>query len=140
MHQNEINKKVKIFNHYIRLYNPYLKPAATFPVNCSIDLTTFPIIKGNIPFSIFSHNELIGACKNGSNLEAHVIDTYKDWKFVRDRIDSDKIIPEPNLDNNSLLVYLFGQRQFSGNKFGINKIEGVPAAQSMLISILLTDL
>jgi len=98
-------------------------------------------MKGNIPFSIFSHSERIGACKNGSNPEAHVIDTYKDWKFIRDKINSDKIIPEPNLDDNSLLVYLFGQRQASGNKFAINKIEGIPASQSILVNIdLLTDL
>jgi hypothetical protein len=106
-------------------------------VNRSTDLSTFPITKGNIPFSIFSHSEQSEAC--GGYAEGYVIDTYKDWKFIKDKINSDKITHEPNLENSSLLVYLFGQRRFSGNKFAINKIEGVPANQSIFVSINFAD-
>jgi hypothetical protein len=50
-----------------------------------------------------------------------------------------KITHDPNLDNSSLLVYLFGQRRFSGNKFATNKIEGIPETQSILVNIEFAD-
>lgn len=49
-------------------------------VNRSIDLITFPVTKGNISFSIFSHGEQSEAC--AANAEGYLIDTYKDWKFI----------------------------------------------------------
>jgi hypothetical protein len=102
-------------------------------VNRSIDLSAFPIIKGNIPFSILSHGERSEGC--GSKPEAYAIDTYKDWKSIRDKLNSDKIIDEPNLDNSTVLVYLFGQLLASGNQFAINKIEGIPARKSIFVNI-----
>jgi len=57
-------------------------------VNRSIDLTTFPITKDNIPFSIFSHSEQSEAC--GGNADGYVIDSYKDWRFIKYKINSDK--------------------------------------------------
>jgi hypothetical protein len=90
-----------------------------------------------IHFSIFSHSEQSEAC--GANAEGYVIDTHEDWVFIKDKIKSDKITHEPNLENSRLLVYLFGQRRFSGNKFAINKIEGIPATQSIFVSIDFAD-
>jgi hypothetical protein len=102
-------------------------------VDRSTDLRTFPIIKGNISFSIFSHSERSESC--GANPEAYVIDSYNDWEFIKDKINSEKIINEPNLENSSLLVYLFGQLRTSGNKFAINKIEGIPDIRSIFVNI-----
>ena len=104
----------------------------------SRDLDNFPIIEGSIPFSIFKSSEQSGAC--GTKPEAYVIDTDKDWKYVVDKINSGNFVtithfPNPDLEKDSLLVYLFGEFTMSGNMYAIDKIEGIPSLQSIFINI-----
>jgi hypothetical protein len=111
-------------------------------VNRSTDTASFPAVEGNIQFIIIEKAERSAVC--GNHPEAYVIDTKTDWdNSVARKIRSDchgntSGDPQPviDFDNNTALVYFWGQKPASANLFSIIKVEADPI--NSLVRVVLT--
>jgi hypothetical protein len=97
-------------------------------------------IEGNIQFTIIESRELSSVC--GRNPEAYVIDTKTDWDNsvatkIRTDCEGDTLSdsPQPIIDfnNNTALVYFWGQKPNQANSISINRIEEDPINSSLLV-------
>jgi hypothetical protein len=110
-------------------------------VNRSIDTTSFPFIQGSIPYQIIETGERSLVCEHTP--EAYVVDTELDWtKSIEIKIRSDcdgntlnKPKPILDFDNNTVLVFFWGQKPNSGNTISILKVESNPTNNSISITL-----
>lgn len=111
-------------------------------VNRSLDVSSFPNIKGNIPFSIIRKEEQMEHGKSCEpKPEAYVIDTEAEWNSIAQKIHihPDSPLPKVDFKNNTVLAYFWGQKLMSGNSYLISKVEADETTSSVLISLKFTD-
>lgn len=107
----------------------------------TVDTSNFPLIEGNIPFSLIENGEFSNVCKPKS--EAFVIDTELDWKNIAEKklmTDCNNNIrktPLPSIDfnSNTLLAYFLGHQSTGGNAPTIASINGDPKTSKVKIEV-----
>lgn len=105
-------------------------------VNRSVDTSSFPKLKGNIPFSeVKKYEQMEQGSRCEPKPEAYVIDTNAEWKTIAEKIYSKSPLPDVDFRSDTVLVYFWGQKPNSGNSYSISKVEAYPNSSSVLISI-----
>ena len=107
----------------------------------STDMSNFPLIEGDISFSIIENGEFSNVCK--PKPEGYVIDTELDWKSIAEQklmIDCNSNVrktPLPSIDfnNNTLLAYFLGYQSTGGAAPTIVSVRGDPKTSKVIIEV-----
>jgi hypothetical protein len=107
----------------------------------STDMSNFPAIQGDIPFSVIENGNFSNVCEAES--EAYVIDTQSDWNSIAEkklRTDCngnirDSPLPDIDLNSNTLLAYFLGYQSTGGSAPTIESIKGDSKTSSVEIEV-----